>query len=118
MPNDGSGKILRTVTKWQDLYFYQKADALYQMTFVFCQRFLPHHGDRTVDQMMCTYLKHLEKTFVTEGGIKERMYAARTGYRKEQDALLAKLKAENAQLKAELARLKAELARLKKDKKQ
>ena len=33
------------------------------------------------DKMMCTYIEKLEERFVKEGGIKERMYAARTGYR-------------------------------------
>lgn len=34
------------------LYFYQKANVLYRMTVVFCRRFLPSYGDRTVDQMV------------------------------------------------------------------
>ena len=34
------------------MYFYQKADVLYQMTVIFCKRFLPPYGDRTVDQMV------------------------------------------------------------------
>lgn len=209
--------VLKDVTQWKDLFFYQKTDSLYQMTVVFCKRFLPHSGDRTVDQMvqaarsgkqnivegsedgmtssemeiklinvarsslqelredyedyvkshhltfwtsshhrydkllqfcrehnrykdyepfvyrwsaeefcnaaitlchmtdrmMCSYLKHLEKRFITEGGIKERMHSARTGYRKDQDKQFAALKTENAQLKAENTQLKAENARLK-----
>ena len=28
------------------------AEALYDLTYFFCQRFLPKHGDRTVDQMV------------------------------------------------------------------
>lgn len=184
--------IFRKVVKWQDLRFYQKTDVLYQMTVVFCHRFLPQYGDRTVDQMvqaarsgkqnivegcedgktstemelkllnvarasigelredyqdyltahhltmwspaderfqpmqdftkqhnrleeyephfshwsdeemanvglslcyqvdtmMNKYLANLEKRFVTEGGIKERMYRSRTGYRQQQDQLL------------------------------
>ena len=44
--------IFRRVPKWQDLWFYQKSEVLYQMTFVFCERFLPKYGDRTVDQMV------------------------------------------------------------------
>ena len=56
--NRGNGRkkefhsIFRRVPKWQDLWFYQKSEVLYQMTFVFCERFLPRHGDRTVDQMV------------------------------------------------------------------
>lgn len=217
MPEDTSKKVLLDSASWKDLYFYQKSDALYQLTFIFCQRFLPLIGDRTVDQMvqaarsgkqnivegsedgrsstemelklinvargslqelqqdyedfaksrrlaiwqsghprydsllsfcrthnlwadyeplagrlnaeeycnlaltlchmtdrmMTSYLAKLEREFVTKGGIKERMYAARTGYRQEQDRLLESLKAENAALKAENARLKEELARLR-----
>ena len=47
------------------------------------------------DKMLCSYLARLEKLFMEQGGIKERMYAARTGYRKAQDALLKSLQTEN-----------------------
>ena len=207
--------VLRRNTKYTDLHFYQKADAIFQLTYIFCKRFLPKYGDCTVDQMvqaarsskqnivegiedgntstemelkllnvarsslqelredyddylhtrcltrwtsehsrynamldfckrhnkagdyllyankwtaeefcntlltlchitdkmMCSYLARLEKQFVEQGGIKERMYAARTGYRKAQEELLKRLQAENVQLKAEVERLKAELAK-------
>ena len=43
---------LRKQTNWKNLWFYQKTIVLYQMTVVFCRRFLPAHGDRTVDQMV------------------------------------------------------------------
>ena len=49
--------------------------------------------------MLCSYLARLEKLFVEQGGIKERMYAARTGYRKAQDSLLKSLQTENEQIK-------------------
>ena len=45
-------KVLKKQTNWENLYFYQKTVVLYQMTYVFCRRFLPKHGDRTVDQMV------------------------------------------------------------------
>ena len=45
-------EVLRHQTVWENLYFYQKTVVLYQMTVVFCRRFLPKHGDRTVDQMV------------------------------------------------------------------
>ena len=61
------------------------------------------------DKMMCSYIKYLEERFVTEGGIKERMHAARTGYRSEQDARLKALETENQQLKARLQELEARL---------
>ena len=39
---------------------------------------------RMVDKMMMTYQKKKEEEFVTEGGIRERMTAARMGYRTNQ----------------------------------
>ena len=224
MEYNTKGKVLKKAVVWQNLYFYRKSDAIYQLTVEFCKRFLPPYGDRTVDQMvqaarsgkqnivegsedgltssemelkllnvargslqelrsdyqdylnthhlplwdtmserqqrlrdfchghndysdyeplvakmndeemanllltlchqtdklMCAYIENLEKQFVTEGGIKERMYAARTGYRQQQDAHLRaletenqQLKTENQQLKAENQQLKAEIQRLK-----
>ena len=35
-----------------NLIAFRKCDVVYQGTCVFCQRFLPHYGDRTVDQMV------------------------------------------------------------------
>lgn len=214
MDYNTKGKVLKKAVVWQNLYFYRKSDAIYQLTVEFCKRFLPPYGDRTVDQMvqaarsgkqnivegsedgltssemeikllnvargslqelrsdyqdylnthhlpawdskserqqrlrdfchdhndysdyeplvvkmndeemanllltlchqtdklMCAYIEKLEKQFVTEGGIKERMYAARTGYRQQQDAHMKALETENQQLKAELAALKARKA--------
>ena len=37
---------------WRKAFYYQKADVLYHITYVFCKRFLPAYGDRTVDQMV------------------------------------------------------------------
>ena len=45
-------KVLLEGANWRDLRFYQKTEVLYQLTYVFCDRFLPKHGDRTVDQMI------------------------------------------------------------------
>ena len=44
-----------------------------------------------------------------EGGIKERMYAARTGYRQTIDAHVQALEAENQQLKTKVKALEEEL---------
>ena len=217
MEYNTKGKVLKKAVVWKELYFYRKSDTLYQLTVEFCKRFLPAHGDRTVDQMvqaarsgkqnivegsedgqtssemeiklmnvargslqelradyhdylnthhlslwdkdsqrqqrlrdfchshndysdyepllpkmsdeemanlaltlchqtdkmMCAYIEKLEKQFVTEGGIKERMHAARTGYRQEQDAHMRALEAENQRLKAENAELKRKLEELR-----
>lgn len=58
---------------------------------------------------MCAYIAKLEERFVKEGGIKERMYAARTGYRQQQDERMRALEAENRQLRAEVEALKQQL---------
>ena len=217
MEYNTKGKVLKKAVVWKELYFYRKSDALYQITVEFCRRFLPAHGDRTVDQMvqaarsgkqnivegsedgqtssemeiklmnvargslqelradyldylnthhlsvwnadserqrklrefchshndysdyepllskmndeemanlaltlchqtdkmMCNYIENLEKLFVTEGGIKERMHAARTGYRAQQDAYMRALETENAALKQRINDLEKELALLK-----
>lgn len=44
-------KILKKAVVWKNL-FYRKSDAIFQLTVEFCHRFLPAHGDRTVDQMV------------------------------------------------------------------
>ena len=213
MDYDTKGKVLKKAVVWNELYFYRKSEAIYQLTVEFCKRFLPAHGDRTVDQMvqaarsgkqnivegsedgqtssemeikllnvargslqelrldyqdylnthhlpmwpadserqqrlrefchshndysdyapfvvkmsdeemanllltlchqtdkmMCSYIEKLEHRFVTEGGIKERMYAARTGYRQTIDAHVQALEAENQQLKTKVKALEEEL---------
>ena len=208
-------KVLRSQTKWAELYFYQKTDVLYQLTFIFTKLHLQQFGDRTVDQMvqaarsgkqnivegsedgmtsmemeikllnvarssihelredyedflksrgmllwdkmhprydrmlkfcrshnrweeyeklaakmnaeemantaltlchmvdkmMISYQKKLEKEFVTEGGIKERMTAARLGYRTNQQQEIARLRQELAQAQRRIAELEEELRR-------
>ena len=44
--------IFRRQTNWHNLYFYQKTDVLYRLTYYFCKKFFPKYGDRTVDQMI------------------------------------------------------------------
>ena len=46
---------------------------------------------RMVDKMMMTYQKKKEDEFVTEGGIRERMTAARLGYRNNQREAITQL---------------------------
>lgn len=214
---DGKYHYLRKQTRWENLWFYQKAVVLYQMTVVFCRRFLKTYGDRTVDQMvqaarsgkqnivegsadgvtstamessllnaargsikelkedyldyigshrlalwangharyqamqefcrqhnriedyepyferwsdeemanaavtlccmvdtmMQTYQKKKEAEFVTEGGIKERMTAARLGYRTDQRQELEALRNENAVLRDRINQLLQENATLR-----
>lgn len=49
---EGKYQVLRRQMPWREAYYYQKSEVLYQLTYTFCQRFLPSHGDRTVDQMV------------------------------------------------------------------
>ena len=192
--------------KWDELYFYQKSDVIYQLSFAFCNRFIHLYKDRTrdqiiqaarsckqnivegladgvtstemqlkllnvaraslkelredfedylksrhlqmympgdsrynvmvdycrwhnklidyepyflqwtdeqmcnyaitlchfIDRMMMSFLKTLEQEFIKEGGIKERMHKARTGYRQQQDARLKQLEAECPRLEQAL----------------
>ena len=66
-----------------------------------------------IDRMMMSFLKKLEQEFITEGGIKERMHRARTGYRQQQDERLKQLEAELPRLKQSLAEAQAEAAKWK-----
>ena len=50
--DDGTPSVMRKATVYTELHFYRKSDVLVQLTKVFCGRFLPKYGDRTVDQMV------------------------------------------------------------------
>lgn len=63
-----------------------------------------------IDKMMLSFMKKLEQEFITEGGIKERMHRARTGYRQAQDERLRQLEAERPLLEARIAELESRLA--------
>jgi four helix bundle suffix protein len=208
-------RVLRSQTRWSDLYFYQKTNVLYLLTFDFAKRYL-HQGDRTIDQMvqaarsgkqnivegaedgatsmemeiklmnvarssihelredyedylasrhlarwtsghdryesmlefcrknnqweayapfvgkmndeelanmaltlchmvdkmMTSYQNKLEREFVTEGGIRERMTAARLGYRTNQKDEIARLQHELEAAKRRIAELEKEVSRL------
>ena len=59
-----------------------------------------------VDTLINKQLKSLEKEFIEQGGIKERMHSARTGYRHKQDEELQSLRIKVENQEAEIARLK------------
>jgi len=69
---------------------------------------------RMVDKMMMTYQQKKEEEFVTEGGIRERMTAARLGYRTNQRETIEKLTHELDALKQENRKLKNQIESLKK----
>lgn len=205
-------RILGKQTNWEELYFYQKADVVYQLSFVFCNRFIHLYKDRTrdqiiqaarsckqnivegladgitstemqlkllnvaraslkelredfedylksrhlnfyvagserynimlnycrthnklqhyeqffqtwsdeemcnyaltlchmIDKMMMSFLQKLEEEFIREGGIRERMHRARTGFRKEQDSRIEELEAKCKRLEETLSNLQTE----------
>lgn len=220
MNNNELPRVLQNEVPAHNLYFYQKSEVVYALTFHFVKRFLPAKGDRTVDQMlqaarsgkqniiegladgitstetqlkllnvaraslmelradyedylktrklpiwntqhprydemlqfcrshnlvadyepffkkwnaeelcnialtllhmtdkmMKTYLAGLDKQFVTQGGIKERMYAARTGYRKGQDEEMKRLREENKHLRQQVPILEQQIEQLQREK--
>lgn len=76
---------------------------------------------RMVDKMLMTYQKKKESEFIKEGGIKERMVAARLNYRNNQKLALeaanyenALLQKENSELRETIFKLQKELERLNK----
>ena len=65
-----------------------------------------------VDKMMSSYQSKKEQEFITEGGIRERMTAARLGYRTNQRETIEQLTREIEALKQENAQLKNKLKQL------
>lgn len=64
------------------------------------------------DKMMMSYERYLEKEFTENGGIRERMTAARLGYRNIQRATIEAKDREIARLKLEIERLTARVKEL------
>lgn len=62
---DGTSSVLRKNVIIKDLRFYQRSDVLYQLTLIFCERYLPKYGDRIVDQM--TQAARSTKQNIVEG---------------------------------------------------
>ena len=63
--------------------------------------------------MLHKLLATMQKRFVSEGGIKERMHQARTGYRQQQDSRLAELENAVPALQQKLSQTQAEAAQWK-----
>ena len=100
---DGMVNFCRQNNRWeayQELASKLSAEEFCNMALSLCH---------ITDKMFDGYLKHLETRVIEEGGIKERMHAARTGYREGIDRRLRELEAENQRLKAENEELKSRL---------
>ena len=63
-----------------------------------------------IDKMLISFLEKLEKEFITEGGIKERMYRARTGHLNKQDEKIKQQEERIKNLETENARLNTSLS--------
>ena len=64
-----------------------------------------------VDRALTKYIERKDREFTTEGGIRERMTAARLGQRETQRQTIERQAREIAQLRAENAALRAALAK-------
>ena len=68
---------------------------------------------RFADKMSTNYLQMLEKRFIEEGGIKERMHAARTSYRQQEEQRMRDMQKQIAQLQHALQEKDEEISRLR-----
>lgn len=118
--------------KSRHLLFYRKGEDRYEKMLSYCryhnkledyEPFFSKWSDEEmcncaitlchmVDKMLMSFLAKLDREFVTEGGIKERMYKARTGYRQKQDERLKQLE-ENPRLIKQILELKEQLEKQK-----
>ena len=60
-----------------------------------------------VDKALTSYIEHKDREFTTEGGIRERMTAARLEQRETQKQIIARQQKEIETLRAEVKRLRA-----------
>lgn len=119
--------------KSRHLLFYRKGEERYDKMLTYCryhnkledyEPFFSKWSDEEmcncaitlchmVDKMLMSFLAKLDREFVTEGGIKERMYKARTGYRQKQDERLKQLEEEKPRLIKQILELKGQLEKQK-----
>ena len=66
-----------------------------------------------VDKAMCSFIEKKDRDFVEQGGIRERMTAARLDQRASQKEIIERQQEEIERLRAEVASLRRELAAIK-----
>ncbi len=66
-----------------------------------------------VDKAMCSFIEKKDRDFVEQGGIRERMTAARLDQRASQKEIIERQQEEIERLRAEVASLRRELAEIK-----
>lgn len=111
MPDDSRYNVMVDYCRWHNKlidyepYFLQWTDEqMCNYALTLCH---------FIDKMMMSFLKTLEREFITEGGIKERMHKARTGYRQKQDEKLKQLEAECSRLEQALKEARTEAEKWK-----
>ena len=85
---------------FKDLFPKMNDEELANMAICLCHQ---------VDAALNKYIERKDREFTTEGGIRERMTAARLGQRASQKEMIAQQSQEIAALKEEISRLKAQL---------
>ncbi len=101
---EGLHRFCSAHSRWEDyrpLVARMNAEELANMAVCLCHQ---------VDAGLAKYIERLDREFTTEGGIRERMTAARLGQRETQRQIIARLTAENEALRRENAALKKALA--------
>ena len=83
---------------YQSLFPKMDAEELANMGLCLCHQ---------VDKALASYIERKDREFTTEGGIRERMTAARLGQRETQRQIIERQEREIAALKQEIARLKS-----------
>ena len=83
---------------YKDLFPQMNAEELANLAICLCHQ---------VDKAMQKYIERKDREFTTQGGIRERMTAARLGQRATQQDIIATQRQEIEALKQEIARLRA-----------
>ena len=99
--NQGIQNGQNKIKNYQPLLAKMDDEELANMAICLCHQ---------VDKAMTKYIERKDKEFTTEGGIRERMTAARLGQRETQRQTIERQANEIAALRKEVERLKALLA--------
>ena len=114
---------LRTYVKGEDEYnqivvfcrFHNKLEDYESYFYIWSDEVMCNYAlslCHFIDKMLMSLLEKLEREFVTEGGIKERMYRARTGYRSMQDERIKQQDEQIRQKDERISQLETEISNL------
>ena len=114
---------LRTYVKGEDEYnqivgfcrFHNKLEDYESYFYIWSDEVMCNYAlslCHFIDKMLMSLLEKLEREFVTEGGTKERMYRARTGYRSMQDERIKQQDEQIRQKDERISQLETEISNL------